>query len=247
MVDEAHEETRRRIRAGDRQLLAGVHGLGLGLLGGVTSLVKHSYEGAASEGLPGFLAGVGKGLVGTVTKPVIGVLDLAAGTAAAVRERARRPERTPIRARPPRCPAGPDGLLTRYSARRSEDAALLHRLSGGRRDERALALLAVRGPPHDIRALFSTRHVRVVTGRASPHVVMETHLANLVSCAAVQVGDAHYVELVVSGGSAGGGGGDAVRRPRVQCDSEQLAQQVARLAHYAAQLHRHELYTVPDH
>ncbi|CAG9783496.1 unnamed protein product [Diatraea saccharalis] len=90
--DEAHEETRRRIRsaAAGAHLAAGIRGLGLGILGGMTSLVKHSYEGAASEGLPGFLAGVGKGLVGTVTKPVIGVLDLAAETASAVRDTSRR-------------------------------------------------------------------------------------------------------------------------------------------------------------
>lgn len=56
----------------------------------MTSLVKHSYEGATQEGLGGFLAGVGKGLVGTVTKPVIGVLDFAAETASALRDTSRR-------------------------------------------------------------------------------------------------------------------------------------------------------------
>ncbi|KAH9643409.1 hypothetical protein HF086_016698 [Spodoptera exigua] len=90
--DEAHEETRRRIRsaAPSGHLAAGFRGLGLGILGGMTSLVKHSYEGATQEGLGGFLAGVGKGLVGTVTKPVIGVLDLAAETASALRDTSRR-------------------------------------------------------------------------------------------------------------------------------------------------------------
>lgn len=68
MGDESHEETRRRIRseAGGAHLAAGLRGLGLGILGGMTSLVKHSYEGAAAEGLGGFLTGVGKGLVSSV-------------------------------------------------------------------------------------------------------------------------------------------------------------------------------------
>lgn len=95
IMDEAHEETRARIRGigesgGTSHLVAGLRGLGLGLLGGVTSLVKHTYEGAAHQGVQGFLTGVGRGLIGTVTKPVVGVLDLAAETAAAVRDTSRR-------------------------------------------------------------------------------------------------------------------------------------------------------------
>lgn len=101
ILDEAHEETRARIRGrgggaeggsggAGGHLAAGLRGLGLGLLGGVTSLVKHSYEGAQGQGLQSFLTGVGKGLVGTVTKPVVGVLDLAAETAAALRDTSRR-------------------------------------------------------------------------------------------------------------------------------------------------------------
>lgn len=55
-MDEQHEETRRRIRtvrsgtSGDH-LVAGLKGLGFGLLGGVTSVFKQTYEGASSEGV----------------------------------------------------------------------------------------------------------------------------------------------------------------------------------------------------
>lgn len=38
----------------------------------------------------GFFAGFGRGVVGTITKPVVGVLDLATETASAVRETSRR-------------------------------------------------------------------------------------------------------------------------------------------------------------
>lgn len=91
-MDEAYEETRARIRDNGEggHLVAGFKGLFLGILGGMTSLVKHSYEGATHQGIPGFFTGVGKGLIGTVTKPVVGVLDLAAETAAAVRDKSRR-------------------------------------------------------------------------------------------------------------------------------------------------------------
>ena len=32
-------------------------------------------EGAGKSGLPGFMKGVGQGLIGVVTKPVVGVFD----------------------------------------------------------------------------------------------------------------------------------------------------------------------------
>lgn len=54
ILDERHEEARRRIRgavAPSGHLAAGLRGLGFGLLGGVTSLVKQTYEGAAAEGV----------------------------------------------------------------------------------------------------------------------------------------------------------------------------------------------------
>ncbi|CAH0692632.1 unnamed protein product [Chilo suppressalis] len=272
--DEAHEETRRRIRsaAPGAHLAAGFRGLGLGILGGVTSLVKHSYEGAAAEGLPGFLAGVGKGLVGTVTKPVIGVLDLAAETASALRDTSRRSDKwVPGRVRPPRVAGGAGGLLPRYSASAADGLQLLHALAGGR--ELFLAYRPVRDQPHDIRALLSDACLRILTCKhaapapaPAPHVVMETPLSNLVSCSTVSIDGAHYVELCVRGGGAsggsgggsagagaggggGGGGGisEGVRRPRVQCDSAELCAWVATHAALAQRLHKEYAHTLHPH
>ncbi|CAB3252142.1 unnamed protein product [Arctia plantaginis] len=250
--DEAHEETRRRIRsaAGGAHLAAGFRGLGLGILGGMTSLVKHSYEGATQEGLGGFLAGVGKGLVGTVTKPVIGVLDLAAETASALRDTSRRSDKwVPARVRGPRCASGCGGLLPRYCGAQAAGAALLYALNHTDYSERFLAYRAVRDTPHDIRALLSDTYLRIITCKhAAPCVVMETHLSNLVSCTVVSSGGAYFVELGVRGGAAGAGGAEgAVRRPRVQCDSEELAAWVARHAALARQLHHEHVHTLLPH
>ncbi|KAJ2952417.1 hypothetical protein O0L34_g6723 [Tuta absoluta] len=251
--DEAHEETRRRIRsaAAGAHIAAGFRGLGLGILGGMTSLVKHSYEGATQEGIPGFLAGVGKGLVGTVTKPVIGVLDLAAETASALRDTSKRSDKwVPGRVRAPRCAVGAGGLLPRYCAAQAAGAALLYALNGNDYSEQFLAYRTVRDTPHDIRALLSTTYIRICTCKHhQPQIVMETHLSNLVSCVAVSSEGAHYVELGVRGGGAGGGGGaeggrEAVRRPRVQCDSSELAAWVAKHAAYARQLYHEQIHTL---
>lgn len=94
-MDDEHEEMRQRIRQvetgrGRDHLMAGVKGLGFGLLGGATGIFKQVYEGATNEGLQGVFSGLGKGLVGAVTKPVVGVLDLASETARAVRDSSRR-------------------------------------------------------------------------------------------------------------------------------------------------------------
>lgn len=94
-MDDEHEEIRQRIRQAESgstrdHLVAGIKGLGFGLLGGATGIFKQVYEGAANEGLQGVFSGFGKGIVGAVTKPVVGVLDLASETARAICDSSRR-------------------------------------------------------------------------------------------------------------------------------------------------------------
>lgn len=105
IMDEAHEETRQRIRkvTGSSHLVAGIKGFGFGLIDGATGLFRHVYEGATQDGVQGALSGVGRGLVGIVAKPVVGVLDLAGEAARAVRDSSRGASRaSPGRKREPR-------------------------------------------------------------------------------------------------------------------------------------------------
>ena len=55
---------------------ASMKGLGFGVLGGLTSVVTETYDGVAKEGITGLFTGLGWGLVGTISKPAIGMLDL---------------------------------------------------------------------------------------------------------------------------------------------------------------------------
>lgn len=53
MLDEQHEEARQKIRqshsgSGGDHLMAGLKGLSLGILGGVTSVFRQTYEGDLS-------------------------------------------------------------------------------------------------------------------------------------------------------------------------------------------------------
>ena len=85
--------------------------------------------GAASDGVSGFLTGevpmitieiiltlVSRYRVGTLSKPAIGVLDLATGAANAVRENSRSAHRSaPAKVRVARVVQGPGGFLALYS------------------------------------------------------------------------------------------------------------------------------------
>ena len=50
-------------------LVAGLKGLGFGMLGGLTSVVTETYDGVANDGVSGFFTGLGWGLIGTISKP----------------------------------------------------------------------------------------------------------------------------------------------------------------------------------
>lgn len=124
VLNEYDTETRQRIlemssgtnSTGDH-LRAGLWSFGFGLIGGVTSIVKDTYDKTQSDGIQGILPGLVKGVIGTVTKPMIGVLDLASETAHAVRDGSKSSNRTlPERKRLPRCVTGaPGGLLPPFS------------------------------------------------------------------------------------------------------------------------------------
>ncbi|XP_048963128.1 intermembrane lipid transfer protein VPS13D isoform X10 [Canis lupus dingo] len=120
-MDNRHQSEREYIRyhaaTSGEHLVAGIHGLAHGIIGGLTSVITSTVEGVKTEGgVSGFISGLGKGLVGTVTKPVAGALDFASETAQAVRDTATlsgpssQPSWTPLKPRGFCC-----SLLKRYS------------------------------------------------------------------------------------------------------------------------------------
>lgn len=78
----------------------------------------------------GFFSGLGKGLVGTVAKPAVGILDFASATASAVRDTSKGNTYTVVsRTRPPRTCVGPGGLLPRYSHQQALGQDFLYNLN----------------------------------------------------------------------------------------------------------------------
>ena len=263
ILDEHYTEMRMRIlevsttsggsSTGDH-LVAGLKGFGFGLLGGVTSIVKHTYNGAQADGLPGFISGLGKGIVGTVTKPVIGMLDLASETANAVRETSKSSHRIlPDRKRPPRCVTGaPGGLLPPYSSLNSKGQQHLFLINKRNFNEKFMAYepCLLESKDSKLRLLVSTENIWVFSKSEDvPMVIFCYNLAELITCKHVEVSDGgstssshsrnskklHYVELCLSLPSKNSltpSAPEMVKRPRVKCQNEEIAKKAERHVSY---------------
>jgi len=111
---------------------AGAEALATSVASGFEGVVMKPIEGAESGGAVGFFKGVGKGIVGAVTKPVIGVLDLASNVTEGIRNTTTvfdAPKRDRVRV-PRLVPS--DGVLVPYSRREALGQAMLRDLGGGR-------------------------------------------------------------------------------------------------------------------
>ncbi|KAH8368682.1 hypothetical protein KR084_004755 [Drosophila pseudotakahashii] len=247
VLDDHDNETRQRIlelqsNTSGGHLAAGLKGLGFGLLGGVTSIVRHTYDGAQADGVPGFLSGLGKGLVGTVTKPIIGVLDLASETASAVREKSRDTHRNyPARKRLPRCVTGaPGGLLPLYSTRQSKGQQYLYLINHKNFSEKIISYEADLWSDKEarLRLLVSTEYVRIFSlSDGNPTIMFECHVSEILSCHPVvtnvgstpstssRASTSHYIEISTNL--------PKVTRPRIRCKSEECAETASRCINYA--------------
>jgi len=84
----------------------------------------------------GLITGLGKGVIGTVTKPVAGVLDLASGAANAVKDTSSSTSHVmPDRVRLPRCCHGPGGLLPAFLENQAVSQQMLYQLNRNKQEE----------------------------------------------------------------------------------------------------------------
>ncbi|KAL6436334.1 hypothetical protein ACFW04_004699 [Cataglyphis niger] len=257
IMDERHEEARQRIRANTTgssdHLVAGLKGFGFGLLGGVTSIFKQTYDGATNEGFPGFFAGFGRGVVGTITKPVVGVLDLATETASAVRETSRSAHRAiPKRDRPPRVVSGSTGLLPPYNRQQAEGQEFLYSINNRDYSELFVAYECLCSGTENLRMLVSNERVRVISG-GTKAVVTQVNLADLLRCQPMQKTQSnnvilYYIELISRFDSSAAvnldGVAELLRRPKVRCDNEEVAKRVSQQINYAKGMHEERSLTL---
>jgi len=102
--------------------------------------------------------------VGTVTKPAVGVLDLAAGMALAVRDNSRTASRMlPNRLRRIRLTTGNGGLLPPYSEASATGQELMYEINGRNHSAVFIGCEAVKNGAETYRFLVSSEHVTVFT------------------------------------------------------------------------------------
>lgn len=125
---------------------AGANAFAVSIASGFEGLALKPIEGAQRSGAGGFFKGVGRGLVGAVTKPVIGVFDLASNVTEGIRNTTTVFDPQDIdRVRLPRFIAD-DGVLRAYNERESLGQSWLKNVENGKYfNETYVAHLNVRG------------------------------------------------------------------------------------------------------
>lgn len=115
-------------------------------------------------------------MVGSVTKPAVGMLDMFSGAAYAVRDTSKTPlSRSVQRIRAPRVGVGLTGLLPRYNEALARGHHLLKTMAGYMPHEIVVAYETLREAPEDMRALVSSERVRVFSqpeASSSPIIVL---------------------------------------------------------------------------
>ncbi|KAL3882452.1 hypothetical protein ACJMK2_028790 [Sinanodonta woodiana] len=246
-MDAKHNEERDRLKLqhgskSSDHLLAGFKGFGFGIYGGLTSLIKLPIEGGREEGIEGFVKGIGKGVIGTITKPVSGILDLASGAANAVRDTSRRKSHLqPSPVRKPRCCYGPGGLLQAYSVKKAKYQELLYELNKNKYDEIFIVLEHLRSTPETISALITSKQVYFL-GRPDSEVFLHIPHENLETCYSSEKDGRCYIEILMK--SDGYESTTSLKRPQIRCNSKLTAQKVCQQIMYAKSLYDEQKQTL---
>ncbi|KAM6924954.1 intermembrane lipid transfer protein VPS13D [Xenentodon cancila] len=256
-MDNRHQSEREYIRyhgaTSGEHLVAGIHGLAHGIIGGMTSIITSTVEGVKTEGgVSGFFSGLGKGLVGTVTKPVAGALDFASETAQTVRDMASLSNhRLGVqRVRKPRCCKGPHGLLSRYLSSQAKGQEQLFCLTDDIHSEFFIAV----EPIDSYCVLISSRVVYFLkpgdyVDREA--IFLEVKYDDLYHCLVSKDHGKVYVQLTKKAESTSSGvaiPGPSHQKPMVHVKSESLAIKISQEINYAKSLYyEQQLMLPPSH
>ncbi|XP_027026540.2 vacuolar protein sorting-associated protein 13D isoform X1 [Tachysurus fulvidraco] len=253
-MDNRHQSEREYIRyhgaTSGEHLVAGIHGLAHGILGGLTSVITSTVEGVKTEGgVSGFFSGLGKGLVGTVTKPVAGALDFASETAQTVRDMASLDNHrlSVQRVRKPRCCKGPQGLLPRFSSTQADGQEQLFHLTDNIHSEYFIAV----EPIDSYCVLISSKAVYFLkpgeyVDRES--IFLEVKYDDLYHCLVSKDHGKVYVQLTKKAKSTSSGvaiPGPSHQKPMVHIRSESLAVKISQEINYAKSLYYEQQLMLP--
>uniref|UniRef100_A0A3B3DNX5 Vacuolar protein sorting 13 homolog D n=1 Tax=Oryzias melastigma TaxID=30732 RepID=A0A3B3DNX5_ORYME len=253
-MDNRHQSEREYIRyhgaTSGEHLVAGIHGLAHGIIGGMTSIITSTVEGVKMEGgVSGFFSGLGKGLVGTVTKPVAGALDFASETAQTVRDMASlSSHRLGVqRVRKPRCCKGPQDLLPRYSAVQADGQEQLFRLTDNIHSEFFIAV----EPIDTYSVLISSKVVYFLKPGEyvdREGIFLEVKYDDLYHCLVSKDHGKVYLQLTKKAENTTSGvaiPGPSHQKPMVHVKSESLAIKISQEINYAKSLYYEQQLMLP--
>ncbi|XP_048417069.2 intermembrane lipid transfer protein VPS13D isoform X1 [Stegostoma tigrinum] len=245
-MDTRHQAERESIRyqavTSGEHLVAGIQGLAHGILGGFTSVITSTVEGVKTDGgVSGFFSGLGKGLVGTVTKPVAGALDFASETAQAVRETTTVSNYRMLnqRVRRPRCCIGPHRLLPRYSEKQAEGQEQLFKVTDNIQAEFFIAVEQIDSYCVLIssKAVYFLKHGDYIDRDA---IFLEVKYDDLYHCLITKDHGRAYLQLTKKAESSSSGvaiPGPSHHKPMVHVKSESLALKISQEINYAKSLY----------
>ena len=270
-MDRRHQEIRKRIKTeGNNNLKAGIKGLGVGILGGFTSILTQTYEGTVNEGgVQGFFSGLGKGLLGTITKPAVGMLDLATGAAIAVRDSSRKISNhaavETVRIRLPRCRFSVHGcgsILPRYSVEQAIGQEFFYKSTVINDKEDEEVFLCFQMLRSDSVAFITNLKVHFINwsentkerGKAQLTINFE-HLIKCETGTNFSTSDNdslhHFLILRVADESCAQGYGSyhilgklGSKNPKIRCQSEQITLQATQQINYAKASFEESNYTL---
>ncbi|KAG5282212.1 hypothetical protein AALO_G00053510 [Alosa alosa] len=253
-MDHRHQSEREYIRyhgaTSGEHLVAGIHGLAHGIIGGLTSVITSTVEGVKTEGgVSGFFSGLGKGLVGTVTKPVAGALDFASETAQTVRDMASLSNHrlSVLRVRKPRCCKGPQGLLPRFSSTQADGQEQLFFLTDNIHSEFFIAV----EPIDTYCVLISSKVVYFLKPGEfvdREAIFLEVKYDDLYHCLVSRDHGKVYVQLTKKAESTSSGvaiPGPSHQKPMVHVKSESLAVKISQEINYAKSLYYEQQLMLP--
>ncbi|XP_062872043.1 intermembrane lipid transfer protein VPS13D [Trichomycterus rosablanca] len=253
-MDNRHQSEREYIRyhgaTSGEHLVAGLHGLTHGIIGGLTSVITSTVEGVKTEGgVSGFFSGLGKGLVGTVTKPVAGALDFASETAQTVRDMASLSNHrlSVQRVRKPRCCKGPQGLLPRFSSTQADGQEQLFYLTDNIHSEYFIAVETI----DTYCVLISSKAVYFLKpgNYVDPEsIFLEVKYDDLYHCLVSKDHGKVYVQLTKKAENSSSGvamPGPSHQKPMVHVTSESLAVKISQEINYAKSLYYEQQLMLP--
>lgn len=226
-LDERHRETRDQIRnvysnGSVDHFVGGALGFAVGVVGGALSLMTQTYRGFSENGMTGAFSGFGKGAVGTVSKPIVGVLDFTNGIASAIRETSKASYKMEAqRIRGPRCCATPGALLTPFSGSDADAQKILYKVNNFNLNEKYVSIEQLNHPTESIICIISNQRIMFIKSSEYEYTTLyEVTFHELIETNVVEENNKIFLEIFMDRDDG------TAKKQRFKFENKQIANSV---------------------